>query len=375
MSFLRAQLDADPKGTMISIKRFLEQRRNPNPPPGDGPGGEILQASLQMGRLLVDAVAAHMIRGREADFKAFNRTMKALAQKMDKPPSPLSLLELSSEAVEALETYAERTTDYLREISEHMQSMVAMLTQTLSDVAGQSDASVARLQAIEQQIEHASGLEDVRALRASLENCLGAVREAATQQRKGSTATLDRLREKIDVTQHRIDLERSQSSSGTHSRDAEIELAPEESDAIEVSATSYVGVFKLQRADHIGTRFGEVAKSQMLSAISQSLKKVLGANDRLLRWKGTSFVMFLNSTATINEVRVSLAEAVARTGQHYIEVGKKSALLSVGIDWIVFPQAQCPSLDAVFTEVDSFLAAETLSNTPYERHALASRGA
>ena len=361
---------------MISIKRFLEQRRNPNPPPGDGGGDEVLQAALQMGRLLVDAIAAHMIRGREADFKAFNRTMKVLAHKMDKPPSSLSLLELSSEAAEAMETYTERTSDYFRETHEHMQSMVAMLTQTLSDITGHSDASIARLQAIEQQIEHAAGLEDVRALRSSLENCLGAVREAATQQRKGSAATLDRLREKIDVTQHRIDQERSPSRSGPHSRNAEIELAPEETgEVLEASATSYVGVFKLQRADHIGTRFGEVAKSQMLSAISQSLKTVLGANDRLLRWKGTSFVMFLNSTATINEVRVLLSEAVARTGQHYIEVGKKSALLSVGIDWIVFPQAQCPSLDAVFTEVDSFLAAETMANTPYERHALASRGA
>ena len=69
--------------------------------------------------------------------------------------------------------------------------------------------------------------------------------------------------------------------------------------------------------------------------------------------------MFLNSTATINEIRVLLTEAVARIGQHYIEVGKKTALISVGVDWIVFPQAQCSSLDAVFTEVDSFLARET----------------
>lgn len=359
-------------GTMISIKRFLEQHRGKD----SRPDGDILQASLQMGRLLLDAVATHMIPGRQADYNAFSLTMSGLGRKMDKPPSALGLLELSSEAVEAMELYGEQTADYLRERNEHMQKMVVMLTQTLADVSGQSDSSVARLQSIEQQIENASGMDDMRALQSSLASCLVTVREAAAQQRKGSGTTLERLQAQIDATQKRIDQDRQHARSTPRFGNAEISTVPEQPDELpEAVATSYVAVFKLQRADHIGIRFGEVAKHQLLSAISQSLKNVLGPNDRLLRWKGTSFVMFLNSMATINELKVLLSEAVARTGQHYIEAGKKSALLSVGIDWIVFPQAQCASLDAVFTEVDLFLAAETLVNTPYERHALASRGA
>src|SRR5258708_26607629 len=122
----------------------------------------------------------------------------------------------------------------------------------------------------------------------------------------------------------------------------------------EVAATAYVAAFKLQRSDHIGLRFGEVAKHQMLTAVNQSLKSVLGPNDRLLRWKGTSFVMFLHSTSTINEMRVLLSEAVARTGQHYIEVRKKSALLPIGMDWIGLPQSQCPALDTPFAQGYSY---------------------
>ena len=51
-----------------------------------------------------------------------------------------------------------------------------------------------------------------------------------------------------------------------------------------------------------------------------------------------------------------LSGAVAAVGQHYVEVGRKSALLSVGVDWILFPQSDRPSLEAVFTEIDAFLA-------------------
>jgi GGDEF domain-containing protein len=146
---------------------------------------------------------------------------------------------------------------------------------------------------------------------------------------------------------------------------AEFDLIPEAADEPVASLpASYVAAFKLQRAEHVANRFGEAAKSQMLSLIATQLKTLLGPSDRLLRWKGTSFVMFINSTESIQAIRALLAETVAATGQQYIEVGRKSALLSVGVDWIVFPQAGRTTLEAVFTEVDAFLANTRHSASP-----------
>jgi Diguanylate cyclase, GGDEF domain len=334
---------------LISIKQFMEQRR--------GHGGaeqQILEGSLAAGRLLLDAIATHTVRGREADYKLFEGVLKQLQRRMNEAPDAMNLLGIASEAVEAMESHARRTTSYLREQNEQMQSFVGMLTDTLADVSGQADASVARLQAIEHQIEQATELEDMRMLSISLETCLSALREAATQHRKASAATVNRLQGHITDTRKKIIPDPPPVSLS-----AEIDLVPETAgDDAELVPTAYVAAFKLRRADHITARFGETVKHQMLALVSQSLKTALGPNDRLLRWKGQSFVMFLSSTAALTEIRTHLAEAVARTGQHYIEVGKKSALISVGVDWIVFPQAQCASLDAVFTEVDAFLAAE-----------------
>jgi hypothetical protein len=64
--------------------------------------------------------------------------------------------------------------------------------------------------------------------------------------------------------------------------------------------------------------------------------------------------MFINSSAATPEIRSRLAKTVAATSQQYIEVGRNSALLSVGVDWTVFPQTDRPP-DAVFAEVDAFL--------------------
>src|SRR5207244_11635644 len=100
-----------------------------------------------------------------------------------------------------------------------------------------------------------------------------------------------------------------------------------------------------------------VARHQMVSLIGEALRTLLGPNDRLLRWRGTSFVMFLNTAESIRELRLRLADAVAAMCKQHVEAGKKAAVLPLGVDWIVFPQSQCPSLDAVFAEVDSFLSA------------------
>ena len=345
---------------MISIKRLVEQGRG-----NGGPEREVLEASLQMGRLLLDGIAAHAVRGGGADLSALKRTLGGLQRRINQPPSALDLLEISSDAVEALETYSQRTTDYLREQNEQLQSMVAMLTEALADVSGQSEASVARLQAIELQIERARELDDMRAVRASLENCLLAMREAAAQQRTGSSATVRRLQGQIDAAQKRI----FQNRAPVQPYHPEADLTPELFEELpETAPNSYVAVFKLQRAEHIASRFGDGAKQQMLSVIGRSLKSVLGPTDRLLRWKTTSYVMFLNSTAAIQEVRGQLAAAVAATGQQYVEVGRKAALLSIGVDWTVFPQAQCTSLDGVFTEVDSFLASSIPGASSQSEH-------
>ena len=89
------------------------------------------------------------------------------------------------------------------EEKEQMQSMVLMLTDTLADISGQSDVSVARLQSIEKNLEMASGLNDIRAVRSSLEDCLRSVRDAASQQRSSATATIQRLRDHVETVQQR----------------------------------------------------------------------------------------------------------------------------------------------------------------------------
>ena len=260
---------------MISIKRFLEPARD-----GPVPDHSLVEALMQMARLLLDAMASRVVPGSDADLKSLRRTLGELAHRMEGTQSSMTLLGIASDAAEALDTYRQRT--------------------------------------------------------------------------RGQIATARKMTP--DDPRHPADAKHPAGKNGV------LDLLSEATDELGVESlpASYVAAFKLQRAEHIANRFGETVKHQMLNLIATELKTVLGPHDRLLRWRGTSFVMFINSTAAIPEIRSRLAKAVAATSQQYIEVGRNSALLSVGMDWIVSPQAGRP-LDAVFTEVDAFLANAALA--------------
>ena len=332
---------------MISIKHFLE------PPKAPVPDADIVEALMQMARMLLDAIRSHTVRGNEKDFASFRSTFTAVARQMEGPRSVIALQAISSNAAQALETYYLATTEYFREQNRERHAVVAMLTETVAEISGQTDESVARLQTIEKQIAQASELDDIRALRESLDKSLRAVREAAVRQKSTSVATLERLRGQIAIAQAQIPVNPQPSRADDDSIDIFREAAESPGEPL---AASYVAAFRLQRSEHIANRFGDKVKLQMLSMIASQLKALLGPNDRLLRWKGVSFVMFIHSPESSEHIRSRILQAIAKTGQQYIEVGSKSVLLSIGVDWTVFPRADRQSLESIYTEVDAFLA-------------------
>lgn len=305
----------------------------------------LLDTSLHLRRLLQEVIA---IRGRyeqDSNLEKVQRQAQDLFRRLEEAVSAIDLAIIASEGLEAVEQYRRQSTEYFSEQGAQLQSMLAMLTTTLADITGQSETSVARLLEIERRIEQASRLEDIRELRGSLEQCLSAVREAVIQQRSESGYAVERLRDHIrSVPQSRPEAPSVEKDNGCQ---GEPELA------------EYVAVLRLQRAEYILERFGVGARDQMLAQIAEGLKAACVSGDRMMRWKGASFVMFLKSTEGLLTVRRRIAAIVAKIGQRYVEIGKHSALLAVGMDWAAYPQSKYPSLDAVFVEVDAFLARDS----------------
>ena len=320
---------------MISLRRFLYDGKQTA-------AASLREAAAELRRLLTVGVEARGRWGRDLATPEFELTVRELLRALEGVSSALELARVAAAILGALEEHTARAAGYFREQSRQMQSMMGMLTATVADISAQSDGSVSLLQELERKIEHAVSLEDMRSLKESLATCLAAVKEAAIHQKNATAATVERLQEHIKRAPQPPEAVPRRSPAENQGRQ-------------ERTGADYVAAVRLQRAGHIQERFGRDAVEQMLAVVAAGLKTIQGPKDRIMRWKGPSLLLFLNSAENIAAIRHRLAAAAARISQGHIEVGAHAALLAVAVEWILLPQTQYPSLEVVFAEVDSFL--------------------
>ena len=273
------------------------------------------------------------------------RVAPGLLHRLDQPLAPFDVLEIANEALSALEQDYKASVERCHLRNEEFQSMISMLAETVRALSLQKTASIARLQQIERRIEQASQLEDLRTLKTNLAECLGAVREAAQNQQKQSTETIQLVERQISKARLRLP-ERRPESLAAGGPVVTPEAAPAE----------YVVAFLLDRENSIATRFGEDVRQSILRFLNQRLKEALLPADRIVRWKGAAFLASLKRTGTVVDVRAELSSVASIQVPPFVEVGARSIRLPISLSWAVFPQARFASLEQLFEKVDEFIA-------------------
>ncbi len=320
---------------MISIRRLLDLN------PAGGKDADLAHTAMRLKGLITEALSSWRPLKRDLGSFDSRSVLRQLLARAEKAASFDDLAAIAADALTAAAEYVLESGECFDEHRAHMQAMITMLNGAVGDLAGQSETSVGRLAGIERQIQRTAGMDDLRPLKASLADCLAAVRDAAAEQKRAAQITVERLQEHIRRA--------PQPPVST--------LCPlPPFSARGLAAPDYVAAFKLQHADHIVKRFGESARDHMLSLMAEGLEAIQGANDRLMRWKGPSFIMLVTSSESLPIIRRRLASGVAKISQRYVELGGNAALMAVSVDWTVFPRAHFPSIDVAFSLVDAFLA-------------------
>lgn len=328
---------------MISIRRLLDLN------PAGGKDADLADTAARLKSMITEALSSWRPLKRDLGSFDSRNTLRLLLARLEKTNSPDELAAIAADALSAAEEYVRESGECFDEHRAHMQAMISMLKTTIGDLAGQSEASVSRLAGIERQIQRAAAMDDLRPLKASLADCLAAVRDAAAEQKRATQATVERLQEHIRrAPQPPVSALCPPPPFSSHG----------------LAAPDYVAAFKLQHADHIVKRFGESARDHMLSLMAEGLGGLQGGNDRLMRWKGPSFVMFLTSAESLPVIRQRLTLGVAKISQRYVELGGNAALMAVSVDWTVFARAHFPSIDVAFDLVDAFLAGDAKAQSP-----------
>jgi len=325
---------------VISLKKFLANN-------------ETEAALMRMVKLLLQGIVLHAIEGNPVDLARFRDNVGKVEHRMDEEVPAAELLVLAGAAIQALEDYNRRTNLYLRQQAVELQTMVKMLTSTVSAITASGDANVRQLQEIERQVEAANEIEDVRQIKTRLSECLEAIRREAQRQRAETARTANDLMRGLASAQ---DSSADDSSSAPdpvtglpRRRFAEAAIAR----ACQEGAQAYVLAVVVDRIQILNTRFGYEVGDEIMSYFAEFLKSQLDRRDQLFRWAGPTLAGLLVRANRLERVRDDIGRIMELKYEHTVRTASRTILLPVSARWALFPVTSSPRL--VTQKIENFI--------------------
>jgi GGDEF domain-containing protein len=176
--------------------------------------------------------------------------------------------------------------------------------------------SLDRLKELQERIEQASMIEDLRTLQLELSDCIRLIR--------GECGFPESLIESPD----------SDSLTGLPLRSGAEEAMKS---ACAASAHTYAGLFVMDRFQVINSRFGTDLGDQVALSFVQHLSGALTGKDTLYRWSPISFLALLDRRESPDQVRREMARAMMQLREQTFEIGDRSVVLPISSTWIIVP--------------------------------------
>ncbi|MBL8212465.1 MAG: diguanylate cyclase [Bryobacterales bacterium] len=313
---------------MISIKKYLNRPSSSE---------DTLRRVLT---LLMQAIELHTVEGDADDYRRFRSSMQIALTGFGPESTADQLLVMAGAVTTAVREYSERTSRFIRTQVAEYHRIVHLLTETVSHCAQGDERALGRLKSLEEQLQRAAQVEDVRELRIELGHCLASL-QASVQEQKEEAAKAERLRAAVDavcrpVVQEEPRREGQARGSGNFDLLTQ-ELVREAVGNRPRDRLQYVLVLVVDKFAALQTRFGPELADRILWLLKRDVKRRLNDQDRLYRWHGAVFVGLLSRDYRLAEVSAEMARAVSSKFEEHVEVGQRSILLTASVNWTVFP--------------------------------------
>ncbi len=363
---------------MVSIKKHLNAQQSRD---------ELNEALLRFTVLVLESIRLHAITGDGADHEKFQADILRLEEIFATPPSPNEVLIAAGAISKTLDDYAHSSSRFLNQQKHELQTIVAALTQTLGTVANASERTIGRLDEIKKQLEKADVIEDIRRLKARLTECLETVHEESLRQHGEATRAVNQLQETAEICgapgagpgtapaaagggagPAAVPKDRHHATPATAPRPVaaganESGGESREREAVEkVLATvltqseeAWVGLFKIERASLLVSRFGPPVFEEVVTFVQQRLSAGLNSL-RQYRWDQSAILALLQSHQDIKLIRRKINELFAERLVMNFDLGKREVMLPIGCQWTVLPCFPHHSAHVLIQQIEAFLS-------------------
>jgi diguanylate cyclase (GGDEF)-like protein len=317
----------------------------------------MYSALLHATSLMMEAIALHAIRVDDHDCGAFQEEFRKHARDIAREGiTPPETLVTAGAAIHSLQTFTRNTEQRIHAQLSELRSMVSMLASALARACQGNQRAVTNLQGVEKQLKSALQLDDVRAAKLKLEECLAAVQaESERQMVEASVSTRSANRALHDplVRQAWNEPDAADPVTGLPGK---IPARRAFEEALQYGEHWAVVPVVVDRIEAVNLRFGRAAGDQILLAIGQILAQKLGPRDQLFRWHGPCFVALLERPPSVEGIRSEMARLMGLRIDHTIKLGRRAILLPVTLSWTVLPLWENASMQEIVEQVDEFVA-------------------
>jgi GGDEF domain-containing protein len=323
---------------------------------------QAAETFFQAARHLVEAIQVTAAPAEERELERFQEELAALGKRMSLE-DPGGTLAAAGGVAQALEQYNLGVCRGLRQHQSELRSIVAMLTETVSRCSTASGQSIHQLKHIEQRLEKAQAIEDLRLLKVQLGDCLASLKQESERQMKTWAEQIQNLTQGLETARRAVEAAGGGGEPEAPDADPLTGLPGKRSalaavaEALGRPAGHYAILFAVEKVQAVNARLGYGAGDNMLLVWKQLLTKWFSEGARLFRWTGPAFLLLLKRDAPAGQVRAEVANAASTRHEQLFKVGNRSVLMLVTAAHVLVPLTEVQDAERLAKRLDEFVRA------------------
>jgi GGDEF domain-containing protein len=305
--------------------------------------------------IFLEKIATGCVQCDSIEHDAFRAEMSHLQNQAEHFASPAVMLATAGCAAQAMESYNLRIAELMGKQNRELQSIISIITETALKIGCGNARATQRLQDLGHRFEREGALEDLRALKTSLNDFLASFREEVLRQKAESDGAIRALQLEIERRPSGINVPSEQYDPVTGlPRQAAGLLAMQA--ALQSKKHLYVVAMVVKGVQSVNARFGFRFGDRMLRVFKDNVEGKLLRTDRLFRWDGPAIVVLMDRMDLIGQVRGSIRRILDERLEQTFRVDGRSIQIPITAEWIAFPLI--PPLDAAAKQIQTFIVGQ-----------------
>lgn len=303
------------------------------------------RGDYKLAETLLKSIREYAVAGNSADRERFQALVGELSRQMVSTDDDAGLLMIAGAAQQALRQYERDTNSHWHGRTTELQHIVSTITAALAEFGDRHSQAAERLVTLEHSLEAISALDDLRAVRKKIEECVTALRKEHQHHAETQSLVSQTLAPKVRGLQ-------ADPATGLDTRQAA--EAAIENELCQEPEGIYLALFVIHRIQQINSRYGHAVGDELLTTFLRQIADSLGRRDRVFRWSGPAFLALVRRDELPDAVATEMRRIASYRVDKELEIRDRSVMVPLSASVCLVALTPASRLAGITAELDQF---------------------